>query len=233
VGFLTKAIGRRVTRALDEFSHTPDGQAAIERNERRMAVARMTREVAGGGLDDNAALAELRERLPQDSEASRGAIDHLAARRTSYLDDRAYRLLIAAVTDTAIGPIDPAVSDQFLAEAVLGRMSLAEAFEHLAELEPRLRDVPVREQERRWGRCGWSFRRAEPELVGAWAETRHPILNTDLAAAVVREYRLVTGQGRVRAVDNDPTPFFERKKRSFGGSFALFGGGDTRPRARN
>jgi hypothetical protein len=33
--------------------------------------------------------------------------------------------------------------------------------------------------------------------------------------------------------NDDPTPYFERKKRTGGGSFALFGKNDARPRAQN
>ena len=35
---------------------------------------------------------------PEDPEAARDAIEHLAALRTSYVDDRAYRLLTAGIS---------------------------------------------------------------------------------------------------------------------------------------
>jgi hypothetical protein len=232
MGFLGRVIGRRITKALDDVAQTPEGREAIERGHRQMAVAESAREVAGTGLDDDAACAELRRRLPEDLQAARGAINHLAALRTSYLDDRAYRLLTAAVDDTAARPIDPAVREQFLAEARLGRMSLPDAFVYLVELEPRLGDEATRRAEARPGRRrGPSVGRSDPVVVGAWAQSPHPVVNTDLAANVVQEYAAVIRGGR--AADEDPTPFFERKKRSFTGSFALFGKGDTRPRAEN
>jgi hypothetical protein len=113
----------------------------------------------------------------------------------------------------------------------LGRMSLTEAFERLVELEPRLREQ-VRQGSDELGpkRSGWSIR-SEERLVGAWADSPHPVLNTDLAANIVSEYQVVTSNGRT--ADTDPTPFFERKKGTLRGSFAPFGKGDTRPRAKN
>lgn len=128
--------------------------------------------------------------------------------------------------------VTPSGIDQFLAEAKLGGMPLDDAFEYLASLEPRLRDLPPRRlQDVRHKRGGFSFATSEPRLFGAWAESPHPVLNTDLAASVVQTYLHFKGAGR----DHDPgeTPFFERKHRTRTGSFALFGKGDTRPRAQN
>jgi hypothetical protein len=152
--------------------------------------------------------------------------------RTTYLDDRAYRLLIAVVDDGSVRPIDPAVRDQFLAEAKLGRLPLKDGFEYLASLEPRLHDLPPRRlADLRQKQSGFTSRRSEPRLVGAWAEGSYPVLNTDLAASVVKTYLAVKGAGR--DVDHDATPFFERRQRTRTRSFALFGRGDTRPRAQN
>jgi hypothetical protein len=171
MGFITRALGRRITKAIDEAASTPEGQAAIERGGRQMEFVEIVRQIAGGGLDNEAACSDLRGRLPEDPEVAQGAINHFGALRTSYIDDRAYRLLTAAVDGTPVRPIDPNVSDQFSAEAELGRMSLSDAFAYLVSLEPRLADEPVRRaEERRTRRSGLSVGRSEPELVGAWAE---------------------------------------------------------------
>jgi hypothetical protein len=231
MGFLVRAVGRRIGKALDEFSQSPEGKSAIERSHQSMAVADMAEEVAGSDWDDVAACAQLRERLPEDREAVEGAVEHLGGLRTSFVTDRAYRLLTAALDGTSVRPIDPAVRDQFSAEAQLGRMSLTDAFQSLVELEPRLyQHLMQGSDELRPMQSGWSTR-SEPRLVGAWADSPHPVVNTDLAANIVSEYEAVTSNGR--AADTDPTPFFDRKKRTHGGSFALFGKGDTRPRATN
>jgi hypothetical protein len=231
MGFLARAVGRRIGKALDEFAQSPEGRAGIERSHRFMAVADSAEEIAGRDADDVTACAQLRERLPEDRETVHEAIDQLGGLRTSFLTDRAYRLLTAALDGTPARPIDPAVRDQFLAEARLGRMSLTDAFQTLLELEPRLHDRLVRgPEEPHTTRSGWRIE-SEPRLVGAWAESPHPVLNTDLAARIVSEYFVATSKGR--SADTDPTPFFERKKQTWGGSFALFGKGDTRPRAKN
>jgi len=230
MGFLGRAVGRRIAKALDDAAHTHEGKAAIERGERRMALARTAREIAGSGLDDDAACAELRERLPGDPEPARDAIEHLGALRTSYLDDRAYRLFTAAVNDTPVRPIDPDVREQFLAEARLGRMSLTDAFAYLVSLELRLGDLHERRsQDAARKRSGFSFGRSGPELVGPLAESADAVVNTDLARSVVVEYLAVTRDAR--GGEQDPTPFFERKRRMFSGTFRVFG--KTQPRAQN
>src|ERR1700722_57681 len=131
MGFVTRAIGRHVRKTLDELAQTPEVKAALERTEHGMALAAVAQEMAASGLDDDAACAELRERLAEHPRAAGDAIEQLGGLRTSYLDDRAYRLLTAAVDGAPVRPIDPAVRDQFLAEAQLGRMSLNDGFEYL------------------------------------------------------------------------------------------------------
>lgn len=192
MGFIARAVGRRVAKAIDDVQQTPEGRAAMERGERRMALVQVATQLAGSGLDDDAACAQLRARLPDDPELVRDGIKHLGALRTSYLDDRAYRLLTAAVDGSSVRPIDPAVREQFLAEAQLGRMSLDDAFAYLVSLEPRLHDLLERRLEAPASkRNGFRFSRSEPQLVGPLAESPHAVVNTDLARGVVVEYLAV------------------------------------------
>jgi hypothetical protein len=232
MGFITRAIGRRIQKSLLESAQTPEGRAAIERGRRRRLMMETARTIAGRELDDQAALVELGEALPGDQDSAREAIIDLAKLRNNSLDDRAYGLLTAAVDGTPARPIDPAVRDQFLAEAQLGRMSLSDAFEQLASLEPRLREFVRRQLEGPPPKQGWSRTKkgSELHLVGRFADSPHDLLKTDLASSVVREYVGAGAYGR--APRDDPTPFFERRKHTGGFTFALFEK-DTRPRARN
>jgi hypothetical protein len=232
MGFITRAIGRRIQKSLLESAQTPEGQAAIERGRRRWLVMETARTIAGRELDDQAALVELGEVLPGDQDSAREAIVELAEHRNSYLDDRAYRLLTAVVDGTAVRPIDPAVRDQFLAEAQLGHMSLGDAFEQLVSLEPRLGEFVRRQSEGSPPKQGWSRTKdgSELHLVGRFAESPYDLVKTDLASSVVREYVGAGAYGS--APRDDPTPFFERRKHTGGFTFALFEK-DTRPRARN
>lgn len=233
MGFLLRAVGRRITKTLDEVAQTPEGQAALERGERERAVRRIVDQLAASGLDDEAARTQLRERLPDDPEAVQLAIKHLGEARTSYLLDRAYRLLTAAAANTPVRPIDPAVREQFEAEARLGRMSLSDAYAYLLSLHPRLSELPPRERPDPSAK-GWSFSRGgrSPfEFVGPAVESQHAILNTDLAVSIVNEYTRTTRMGGMP--DADPTPFFERRTHSVSGTFSLFGKGPNRPRATN
>jgi hypothetical protein len=174
MGFLTRALGKRITKTLDEFAQTPEGKATLERNDRKRALAEMATEIAGTGADDESACAMLRERLPDDPEPARDAIKYLAVLRTSYLDDRAFRLLSSVVDGTPVRRIDPTVEAQFSAEAQLGRMSLSDAFAYLVSLEPRLADPQTQRAESGQRRNRWRVGRPPPDLVGAWAREPPP-----------------------------------------------------------
>lgn len=278
MGFITRAVGRRMRRLLEELQDKLEVQAAVARQRHMMAVSTLARDVARTTAGDEVACRELHRRLAErdcdpglyaggvpddgvpdgsapdagtlddgtdrdhdaahDDEAARRAVEHLSALRTDYLEDRAYRLLTAALTGTPVRGIDPAMRELFGAEAALGAMSLHDAFEHLAALEPRLRELPE----------GWppgakspggkppgskppGVKRgptrspSEPRLVGPGADSPHAILTTELARQVVGEHRRVPR-------DQDPTPFFERKLSFSSGTFFLFGR-DPRPRAQN
>jgi hypothetical protein len=197
-----------------------------------MALADAARAIAGRIPDDVPACAALGESLPEESEVIGGAIQHLAALRTNYLNDRAYRLLTATVNQAPVRPIDPTVRDQFLEEERFGQMSLAGAFARLASLEPRLlTEAPAPPIDRalpRKRRSSWG--RSTAPLVGPSAGRAHAVVNSELAQDVVREYRHAAATGRLR--DDDPTPFFQLKRRTFGGTLFVIGP-DPRSRARN
>jgi hypothetical protein len=190
MGYFTRWLGRRITKSVDASANTPEGKAAIECGHRKMALAERARQIAGTGLDDEAAREELGALLPEDGETVGGAIEHLAGMRTGYRDDRAYRLLSAAATGAPVRPIDPAVLELFSAEARLGRMSLNDAFDYLVSLEPRLPTLLARKVPKQ----GWS-RSSEPILVGPGAEATHALVGTDLARHVVSEHAIARKDG--------------------------------------
>lgn len=232
MGFFTRAIGRRMRKRLAEIAATPEGQAAIQQSRRVADLLERARGLAGSDLNDETACQALRKQLSSDEEPARLAIEKLGKLRDNYLDDRAYRLLTAAVEGTPVRPIDPAVRDLFQAEARLGRMSLNDAFEYLASIEPRLHEVIRRRLEGPPPKQGWSVKKEESELdlVGRFAENSNPLVNSELAASVVRQY--IAARRRGVSTSDDPTPFFERRNHSGAFTFALFQK-DTRPRAEN
>ncbi|MGZ4201105.1 MAG: hypothetical protein ACXVRH_03490 [Thermoleophilaceae bacterium] len=160
--------------------------------------------------DELARRVDLRERLEDDRTAISDAVEELGRKRESFIDDRAYRLLSAAMTGSAVRPIDPAMADLFRREEQLGRMPLKEAFEQLAALQPRLRDA-----------------KETSELVGYGAGDADPLLRSDLAASVVSLYGKAM---RGFPVDVE-RPYFEANFTSgvITGGFGL----PQRPRARN
>jgi hypothetical protein len=61
------------------------------------------------------------------------------------------------------------------------------------------------------------------------AEDPDPLLHSELASQIEREYGIVTRGGR--RADDDPTPVFERELHVSSSTFVF--GEDPRPRARN
>lgn len=228
MGFISRAIGRRVGKSIDQWASTPERQAAVQQSRRVTDFIRAVQRIAGSDLDDESACAKVREQLPDDRELVDSAVRVLETSRTSFLTDRAYRLLMSAVDGTPVRPIDPGVFDQFSAEGELGRLSLSDAFAHLLSLEPRIADELARQNESRGDGKPHFKAGSNWELYGPSGESQHPVLNTDLAADVIREYVAVTKGGRL--ADTDPTPFFEREKRTSGITFVV---GKSRPQAKN
>jgi hypothetical protein len=131
---LGKAVQRRIAAM-------PSVQEGIARSKRIAPIHKAARHVAESALDDKTAKARLSERLNADPAVIREATIDLSRRRDDYVDDRAYRLLSAAAAGCAVQPIPAERADLFVAEAALGRQPLEEAFDRLAEAEPRLEDI--------------------------------------------------------------------------------------------
>jgi hypothetical protein len=207
MGFLARALGRKAGQTLDEVAQDPRVKASIERQHQTIALIELVRTAAGTSLDDQSASTRLAKHLPADADVGQAAIDRLGTDRRGYVDDRAYRLLRAAIDHAEVQPIEPAMRDVFAQEAELGKMTLNDAFEHLASLEPRLRDQLLGTK---LTDPSPSRRADHGPLAGPLAESPHVILTTKLASHVVSEYLTATRHGRIG--DDDPTPFFERKK---------------------
>ena len=181
-------------------------------------------QLAYGSLSDEEAREQLRGRIVGSEQAVLDAIEWLRLRRDEYVGDRAYRLLLAAATDTPVRPIDPAMADQFAAERELGSLPLAEAFERLAEIEPGLRDLAIDASPR-----DREFRKQRHELVGISARSGDPLLSSDLAASIVMLYVRARG-GKDADLDVNKS-YFESPKKLGVRSGTFFGPG--RPNARN
>ena len=181
-------------------------------------------ELAYSSLSDEEARNRLRPRVAGSEQVVLDATEWLERQRDEYIGDRAYRLLLAAATDTPVKPIDPAMADHFAAERELGSMPLGEAFDRLAQLEPRLRELAEAASPR-----DPELRKHRSELVGIGARSEHPLLSSDLAASIVMQYVLARGRS-----DRDPDlskSYFEGPRKTGVRSGNFFGAG--RPRAQN
>jgi hypothetical protein len=236
MGILGRRIGVRMP-CLEEWEARPEVRRMREHCEGVAALVDAALAAAASDATDAQACTSLREWLPPDGRIVADATSDLAAERTTYLDDRAYRLLIAAASRGPVPPIGADVRERFEAERTLGRRSLTDAFETLAALEPQLRD-DVLERWESYESQAQAFRerrrppkeRRRPTLTGTSAQhCADPLLHTTLASEVAYEYALITEGGRVP--DDDPTPFFQREhvwQHAIGASYL-----DPRPHAHS
>jgi hypothetical protein len=178
------------------------------------------RDLAYSTMPDDHALRELQSRVERDEVGLEVAIGQTAGRRSDYISDRAFRLLSPVAERTQVRPIDRAFADLFAHEEELGRLPLREAFKVLADLEPGLRDLATRgmvsgvdastprpfdqQAVRRPGRA------EESRLVGIGAGSETPLLGSDIAASIVRQY-LDIDAGRMPGDLNKP--YFDAPRR--------------------
>lgn len=176
-------------------------------------------ELAYKDKSDESLRDELAVRSGRDARCGEKAIGILARGRTSFVSDRAYRLLVAAVSDRGVEPIDASVRELFDEEERLGRLPLGEAYARLAESEPRLREVEARVRQEEWS-GGYEdpahhlptfVREAVEELVGVRAR-RGGVLATDLANSLVQLYLLIVGG--LSGYGDTVTPLFGERPRA-------------------
>jgi hypothetical protein len=116
---LRSRLGHAIMRRIEA---SPRVQEQHRRTARLMPHLQAAEELAYSKLSDEEASERLRPRVAGSEQAVLDAIDWLEYGRDEYIGDRAYRLLLAAATDTPVRPIDPAMADQFAAERELGSM---------------------------------------------------------------------------------------------------------------
>jgi hypothetical protein len=208
-GWLGSAVMKRIEAM-------PAIQAAKERSERISPAQRAAKEAAYGPLDDESAKAALRERIGGEAEVLTEATIDLAKHRDDYIGDRAYRLLSAAAAGTAVQSIPPERRELFTAEEVIGTMPIEQAFQRLAEIEPRLLDIErmtrAAEVDDK-GSLPPDVDRRLRSLVGGAAERDDELLRSNLASSIAQHYlRVLVGDSRCGSPEMS---FFENPRKTF------------------
>jgi hypothetical protein len=190
-------VGQKMLARIEEL---PSVKAAAERHERTGPVLRAAMSAACGEPDDDAAKAELIERVGgRPEEVVEVLRDSLLLRRDTYVTDRAYRLLAAVASNSKVEPPPVWRASLFGEEAGLGRVPMKDAFRRLAEIEPRLRSVermaelPVAraDEDRLPKEIGEALR----PLVGGTAEHENELLRSTLASSLAHQYLwIMTGE---------------------------------------
>lgn len=210
-GRFARAIWRRFERMTGVY-----GQIAYQKRAVELSIE--AEKAACSSLDDSQAKALLAERLSVFAErlsADPGSMDAartILSRRSEYMSNRAYRLLSAIAGDTHVAPVPQHLEQLFDQEEALGRMPLDRAFQCLAEMEPRLRDVEqqvhreIVDPEHR-PELAQSVHKVLINLVGVSADQDFAILGTNLAASIVRQYlEILSGTTILGSVS---TPYFD------------------------
>lgn len=190
------------------------GQIAYQKRVVELSIE--AEKAAYSSLDDSQAKALLAERLSalaeRPSADSIDAAQAILSRRSEYVSNRAYRLLSAIADDTPVVPMPQHLEQLFAQEEALGRMPLDRAFQHLAEMEPRLRDLEqqmsreIADPEHRSGLTR-NVHAVLVSLVGVGADRDHTLLGTNLAASIARQYLEILGGTTI--LGNISTPYFD------------------------
>jgi hypothetical protein len=208
--------GRLGTAVMKRIEAMPAAQAAKERSQRISPVQRAAKEAAYGPLDDEAAKVVLGDRLEDEPEVLKEATIDLARHRDDYIGDRAYRLLSAAAAGTAVQSIPPERQELFTGEEAIGRMPFEQAFQRLAEIEPRLLDIERQTRAAEVddkGSLPLDVNRRLRSLVGGAAERDDELLRCNLASSIAQHYlRVLAGDSRSGSPDMS---FFENPRKTF------------------
>jgi hypothetical protein len=139
-------LSRLFDEGLKRLEASPGYQAVADRVERTEPFESAARGLAYSTLSDEEACARLREWIGAPDDVVREAVESSAHRRRSYAHDRAYRLLSAAASNELVQPIDLASVKLFRQEEDVGRLPLDQAFDFLAEREPKLAQLRAEAQ---------------------------------------------------------------------------------------
>jgi hypothetical protein len=202
------SLGARLGKViLKRIESSPAVQERMARSERTMPVTRVAHRVAYGSLDDEAAKLSLREQLDVEPEVLDEALADFHS-RDDYINDRVYRLLASVATDTEVAAIPTERVELFAEEEAIGRIPIKQAFDRLAEIEPRLLDLERQmlnaSQKNQPERCELPrhVREQLSHLVGGGVSDVHGLLHTTLATSIVHQYlQILAGNTRLGTPD--------------------------------
>ena len=208
-------LSRLFSEAVKRVEASPGYQAVAEQHERTEPYESAAPGLAYSTLTDEEACTRLRKWIGGGSDALREAVESSARSRRGYISDRAYRLLNAAASNEPVQPIDPATAELFRAEEDLGRLPLGEAFDRLAEREPKLArlraeaeaEAASRPPDDRWKGYQERNARAHRLLREHLSRADDPLLGTFLARHMAAEYLRAIAE--VGPPGDLTTPFFD------------------------
>lgn len=155
--------------------------------------------------DDECLVVQLRQQIAEDIDAAWRMKVHLETRRRSYDYDRAYRLLVAALTNTPVQPPEACRQVRFKEEEELGRMPLGEAFDRLVHVVPELDEMRRSLESKPFQTLRPHFDQIK-KLMGSASPHDGDVAGSTIAVGIAMNYLLVlTGDTRRGNAD---TPYF-------------------------
>jgi hypothetical protein len=150
---------------------------------------------AAAAHDDDALAAEqLRDAVGQKPKrAVKYWLEDLEAHRETRAGDRAFRIAQAAVTNSAVRPVEPARVELFTRLDEMESMPIADAFARLVKLVPELGELsktlpPL--PEGKHDRLRWDLQLSKRLrwLVGPWSEHPDPLVRTSAMATLAEDF---------------------------------------------
>jgi hypothetical protein len=154
---------------------------------------------------DDVLVVQLRQRISDDIGSAWRLKGQLETHRHSYDYDRAYRLLVAALTNTPVQPPEASRRARLKEEEELGRLPLRDAFERLGHVVPELAEMR-RDLEAKHGRSLASYSEEIKKLMGHGSPHEGELAGSAIAIGIARSYCEVLA-GDTRRGDAG-TPYF-------------------------
>lgn len=154
---------------------------------------------------DDVLVAQLRRRIAGDTGSAWCLKEQLENRRHSYDYDRAYRLLVAALSNTSVQPPEAGRRARLREEEELGRLPLKDAFERLVHVVPELAEMR-RDLEAKPVQPLTSYSERITKLMGYGSSHQGDLAGSAMAAGIAMSYLEVLA-GDTRRGDAQ-TPYF-------------------------
>lgn len=197
----SRGLSWLVGMKLPHFVHLFSGSETVSARK----ILRASLPLARTSQDDECLVAQLQQWIAEDIDAAWRVKVRLETRRRSYDYDRAYRLLVAALTSTPVQPPEACRQVRLKEEEELGRMPLRDAFDRLVHVVPELDEMRRSLEAKPFQNLGPHFDKVKT-LMGNGSPHDGDVAGSTIAVGIAMNYlEVLTGDTRRGNAD---TPYF-------------------------